>query len=42
MFCRIMNDNNKQQYGTYIIYYSIELIALSTEYTLSTTIVILI
>jgi len=28
------HDSNRQQYGTYIIHYSIELIAFSAEYTL--------
>ena len=39
---QLFHDSNRQQYGYYIIYYSTEHIAFSTEYTLSTTIVILI
>ena len=35
-------DGSRQQYGMYIIHYSIEHTAFSAEYTLSTTIVILI
>jgi len=31
---QLFHDSSRQQYGTYIIHYSIELIAFSTEYTL--------
>ena len=39
---QLFHDSNRQQYGMYIIHYSTEHIAFSAEYTLSTTIVILI
>jgi hypothetical protein len=39
---QLFHDSNRQQYGMYIIHYSIEHIAFSAEYTLSTTTVILI
>jgi hypothetical protein len=31
---QLFQDSNRQQYGTYIIHYSVELIAFSAEYTL--------
>jgi hypothetical protein len=31
---QLLHDNSRQQYGTYIIHYSIELIAFSAKYTL--------
>jgi len=39
---QLFHNSNRQQYGTYIILYSMEHIAFSAEYTLSTTIIILI
>jgi hypothetical protein len=36
---KICHDSTRQQYGMYIIHYSIEHIAFSAEYTLLTTIV---
>jgi hypothetical protein len=39
---QLFHDSNSQQYGMYIIHYTIEHTAFSTEYTLPTTIVILI
>jgi hypothetical protein len=39
---QLFHDSSRQQYGMYIIYFSIEHIAFSAEYTLLTTIVILI
>jgi hypothetical protein len=39
---QIFHDSSRQQYAMYNIHYSIEHIAFSAEYTLSTTIVILI
>jgi hypothetical protein len=38
----LFHDSNRQQYGMYIIHYSTEHFAFSAEYTLSTTILILI
>jgi hypothetical protein len=39
---QLFHNSNRQQYGTDIIHYSMEYIAFSAKYTLSTTIVILI
>jgi len=39
---QLFHDSYRQQYGMYIIHCSIEYVAFSAEYTLSTTIVILI